>query len=176
MLSPPVFFKVSVCDCWVPICTLPKPKLVGLPVRLPAATAVPESGMLSVLESLLVNTRVPPALPADCGAKTTLKLLPAPGDRVNGRVKPVMLKPAPVTSAFVTVRLVPPALLNVLDWLWLVPTCTFPKLTVLGAALRVPGKGFSVVCTLDLPVLSPWQPTIVASASTAASAFQRVGR
>jgi hypothetical protein len=174
--SPPVFFRVSVCDCWVPICTLAKLKLVGLAVRLPAATAVPESGTLSVLESLLVRTKVPRALPGDWGAKTTVKTLLAPGDRVSGNVKSAILKPVPLTSAFVIVRLVPPVLLKVLDWLWVVPTCTFPKVTLAGAALSVPGSGFSVLCTLDLPVLTPWHPTIVARASATASAFQRVGR
>jgi hypothetical protein len=171
-----VFFKVSVCDGFVPTCTLPKLKLVGFPVRLSAATAVPESGTLSVLESLLVNTTLPVALPADLGAKTTLKPLLTPGDRIKGKLKPVILKPVPVTSAFVTVRLVPPVLLNMLDWVWLVPTCTFPKLTLESAALRVPGRGFCVLCELDLPVLTPWQPTIVARANIAASTFQRVGR
>jgi hypothetical protein len=78
----------------------PKPKLVGLAERLPVATAVPESATLSVLlEPLFVSVRVPLASPADWGAKTTLKVAPCPGIRVKGKLKPVVVKPLPVTPA-----------------------------------------------------------------------------
>jgi len=84
----------------VPTCRLPKLKLVGVAERLPEATAVPESATLSVLlEPLLVSARVPLALPADWGAKTTLKGVICPGISVRGRLKPVVLKPGPVTAA-----------------------------------------------------------------------------
>ena len=105
-----------------------------------------------------------------------LKVVLCPGPRVNGKFRPVVLKPVPVTAACVMVRLVPPVLLSVSDWLWFVPTWTLPKLMLAGAALSKPGKGFCEPCALGLPVLSPWQPTMVARASTTASAFQRAGR
>lgn len=161
----------------MPTCRLPKLKLVGVAERLPAATAVPENATLSVLfEPLSVSARVPLALPADWGAKTTLKVALCPGIRVKGRLKPVVLKPAPVTAAWLIVRLVTPVFDSVSDWAWLVPNCTFPKLTLADPAVSVPSSGFCVLWTLDLLVLSPWQPTIVARASTTTSTFQRVGR
>jgi len=160
----------------VPTCRLPKLKLVGVAERLPAATAVPERARLTaLLEPLSVSTRVPLALPADSGAKTTLKLVLCPGIRVKGRLKPVVLKPSPVTAAWLIVRLVTPVFDNVSDWAWLVPTWTLPKLTLVGPAVSVPSSWFCALCTLDLLVLSPWQPTIVARANTITTAFQRVG-
>lgn len=95
---------------------MPKLKLVGFAVRLPAATAVAESVIFSgLLAPLLVSAKFPLTLPADCGLKTTLKVVLCPGAKVTGRVKPVVLKPVPVTLACVMVRLVPPVLLSVSD-------------------------------------------------------------
>ena len=84
-------------------------------VRAPAITPVPESGIFSVgLEALLVMARLPLTTLADCGANTTLKLgLLWPGLKVNGRLKPLMLNPAPVAAACVMVKLVPPELVRV---------------------------------------------------------------
>jgi hypothetical protein len=147
--------------------------LVGLPVRFPAATAVPDKAMLSgLVEALFVIARLPLALPADWGLNTTLKEALWPGDNVMGRLSPEVLNPDPLTAACVTVRLVPPVLLRVLVWVWLVPTCTLPKLMLAGAALRLPG---GAVCELDLPELNPWQPTMVAKANRAITARQRAG-
>lgn len=46
--EPPVFFRVTVCDPVLPITTLPKLMLVGLAVKSPAATAVPDTGIFKV--------------------------------------------------------------------------------------------------------------------------------
>ena len=60
----PEFFKVSVCVCAVPTCTLAQVKLVGLVTKLPAATAMPERAMFRGLPvELLVTARVPFAFP-----------------------------------------------------------------------------------------------------------------
>jgi hypothetical protein len=104
--SLPELFKVSVCDWLVPTCTLPKLKLVGFPLRLPAATAVPERATLSgLLDPSFVSARLALALPADWGLKTMLKVALCPASSVKGRVNPLVLNPAPVTAASVTVRL-----------------------------------------------------------------------
>ena len=66
-------------------------------------------------------------------------------------------------------------MVSVPDWDWLVPTCTFPKLTLAVPAVRVPSSVFWVLWILDLLVLSPWQPSIVARASRAGIAIQRLG-
>ena len=54
-LVPPVFFNVSVWVDVSPTSTLPKPKLVGLVVKSPAATPVPESVMTAVPLSLTTD-------------------------------------------------------------------------------------------------------------------------
>lgn len=70
----------------------------------------------------------------------------------------------------------PPVLVRVTEMVWLVPICTLPKLMLAGVALSEPVSGVCVLWELDLPVLTPWQPSIKARASTTASAFQRVGK
>ena len=94
---------------------MPKFRLVGFALTSPGVTPVPETRTFSVgLEALLVMTRLPLTPPADCGANTTLKLgLLWPGPKVKGRLKPLMLYPAPVVVACVTVKLEPPELVSV---------------------------------------------------------------
>lgn len=100
-----------------------------------------------------------------------------PGVKVTGVLIPEMLKPVPVTVTCVIVRLDPPVLLSVSDWVWLVPVCTLPKLMLAGAAPNVPGNGsVPPPCEAGLLVLNPWQPSIVARASTTTSAFRRARR
>ena len=96
-------------------CTLPKLRLDGFAESAPGVTPVPDRGILSVgLEALLVRERVPFAAPADCGAKTTLKLgLLWPGAKVKGKFKPFRVNRLPVTAACVTVTLEPPELVTV---------------------------------------------------------------
>jgi hypothetical protein len=98
----------------VPSCTLPKLKLAGLPDKLPAVTAFAESAMLSGLfEPSFANDKVPVALPAEVGLKTIFTFVLCPAAKVIGGVSPVMLKPAPLTVACESVRLVLPVLLRV---------------------------------------------------------------
>ena len=105
-------------------------------------------------EALEAIATLPLALPGDCGAKVTLKDALCPEARVNGRLRPVVLKPAPETVAWVTVRLVPPVLVSVSETEWLVPVCTLPKAIVGFATLSAAAEGFGVACKLLL-VLSP---------------------
>jgi len=138
---------------------------------------VPLSVMLKVgFEAFEAIATLPLASPGDCGAKVTLKDALCPGARVNGRLRPVLLKAAPETVACVMVRLVAPVLLSVSERDWLVPVCTLPKLMLEGAAVSAPCWGFGVPCKAGLLVLSPWQPIRVAKASTTTSAFQRARR
>jgi hypothetical protein len=87
---PPVFFNVSVWVEVLPTSTLPKLKLVGLVVKAPAATPVPE---IAIFTELLSEVRaiLPLALPALAGAKTTLMVALCPAAKVKGGVNPVML-------------------------------------------------------------------------------------
>ena len=89
-LEPPVFFNVSVWGDVLPTTTVPKLMLVGLVVRSPAATPVPESPML-VVPLVVAKAILPLALPAVVGAKLTLKFALCPTAKVTGAVMPLML-------------------------------------------------------------------------------------
>src|SRR2546422_3078498 len=80
----------------------------------------------------LTSETVPDALPVVVGANCTLKVLDCPGGRVRGKVRPLMVKPAPVTLACAMVKLALPELVKVRFCTPLVPTSTLPKLTVAG--------------------------------------------
>jgi len=55
-------------------------------------------------------------------------------------LNPEMLKPEPVTVAFVILTLDPPRLVSVAKWLTVLPTGTLPKLTVEGLGDRDPAE------------------------------------
>jgi hypothetical protein len=54
-----------------------------------------------------------------------------------GRVGPVTLKPAPVTVVWVIFTLPVPAFVSVTVWVEVVPSFTFPKLSLLVLGLRM---------------------------------------
>ena len=51
------------------------------------------------MEALEVIETLPLKLPADCGAKVTLKDVLCPGVKVTGVLNPEILKPVPATEA-----------------------------------------------------------------------------
>lgn len=110
-LDPPVFVTVSDSVWFDPTRTLPKLKL-GVPaVSAPPVTAVPDRETASDgLDASLVIANVPVGVPDVVGVNITLNDLLAPAAKVNGRVIPLKLKPAPVTFACETVTLDPPLL------------------------------------------------------------------
>ena len=59
--------------------------------------------------------------------------------RVTGRLKPLVLKPAPVVVAWVMVTLKPPLLVRVSESVELLLICTLPKLRLVGLADNDPG-------------------------------------
>ena len=61
-----------------------------------------------------------------------------PGVKVKGRFKLLTLKAAPVMLACVIVTLEPPEFVSDSDNVWLLPTCTLPKLRLGAAALSDP--------------------------------------
>ena len=85
------------------------------------------------LEAFDTTDTVPPTGPPVVGAKTTPKVKLCPGVKVKGRLKLLTLKAGPVTLACVIVTLEPPEFVSDSDNVWLLPTCTLPKLR-LGAA------------------------------------------
>ncbi len=122
-----------------PTTTLPKLKALGEIASWPGTAPKPANETVKFgLEALETTEMLPPADPAEVGAKATPKVKLCPGDRVMGRFSPVTLKPLPVTLACVTVTLAPPVLVKVSGWVVLPPTCTLPKLME-DAAANVPG-------------------------------------
>lgn len=49
--------------------------------------------------ALLISDKLPVRLPAVCGPKTTVNEALCLGGMLSGRVRPLMLKPVPVTLA-----------------------------------------------------------------------------
>ena len=113
-LVPPELVKVSV---WLAVPftgTLPKLRLESLLLSKPGVATLPVSGTLRLeLEALLAMARFPLAAPLDWGVKVTLKVVLWPAASATGRVRPVMVKPAPDRLAWVMVRLEPPVLVSV---------------------------------------------------------------
>ena len=99
-----------------PTCTLPKLMLDGLDTNVPEPTATAVTGTLTTgFGASLVTATVPYALPADCGVNVTEKVFFCPGDNVMGKVRPLILKPRPLTVACFTVTVEVPELASVTD-------------------------------------------------------------
>src|SRR2546422_6454963 len=81
---------------------------------------------------------VPLALPVAEGANCAVKVVFCPAASVSGRDKPLMLKPVPEALAAERVTLAVPELVNVTGFDPLLPTRTFPKLTLAGLAVSCP--------------------------------------
>ncbi len=155
---------------------MPKLKLVGFVVRLPGAVPVPETAMFTEpVEPSLARAKVPFTLPAAVGLNTIWKLAVCCGARVRGKLKPVVLKLAPLTISCVTITVELPVLVRTSFWLWVPPMGTFPKLTLAGAAASMPVTEPVTTLVEDFPTLSPWQPSILARASRTGIAIQRPG-
>jgi hypothetical protein len=99
-VDPPELVNVSCSVLLEPVCTEPKLRLELLGERVPGVTPVPESAMARApLEASLVMERVPLALPAAAGLKTTLKEAVLPAEMARGRLIPFKLNPDPLRLA-----------------------------------------------------------------------------
>ena len=70
---------------------------------------------------------------------------------VKGMLSPEMLKPDPVTVAFVILTLDPPRLVSVAKLLTVLPTGTLPKLTVVGFGDKAPAAPLDPVRPMRRP-------------------------
>jgi hypothetical protein len=114
MPEPPVFVTFSDSVPWLPTCTLPKLRVVGLDPRAPAESPVPLRAVVRFeLEALDVMVTVPVELPTDCGANVRVKVVLSEAFSVNGAVIPLISNAAPLTEAFETLTLVVPVLVSV---------------------------------------------------------------
>jgi hypothetical protein len=150
---------VSVKDCVVAVFTvvLPKLRLAALNVNcgLVAAVLVPPKTTTAVLpvEELLVIVTWPAALPIAVGLNCTFIVSDSVGLSVTGKLPPMIVKPAPATTAEFTVTGDVPVDVRVSDWVVAVFTVTLPK-------LRLPT--LKVSCGLTAATLVPLNETKVA--------------
>jgi len=79
----------------------------------------------------VLTEMLPETAPAEVGAKTASNAMVALGARVCA-VKPVTLKPAPVTLSDEITRFAVPVFFNVIDWVALAPSAMLPKVTLDG--------------------------------------------
>jgi len=128
----PELLNVMVCVPLLPTSTFPKLKLNGLGESAACVPLPAREATVGELRALLLIETLPDALPGAVGANCALKVLDCPGARANGKVKPLMAKPAPVTLPCEILKLAVPELVKVTAWALAVPTGTFPKLTLLG--------------------------------------------
>ena len=87
---------------------------------------------------MLVMEMLPVALPLDVGVKVALNVAFWPALIVSGVVIPLRLNPVPETLAAETVTLAVPEFVSVMVCDPLLPTATFPKLTLVGLKVSWP--------------------------------------
>jgi|SRR5271163_1687742 len=85
-----------------------------------------------------VTVTLPLTAPADVGVNETLKLVLCPEVSVTGTLVPLRLNPDPLTAMAEIVTDEPPVFVTVSDSVVLTPTCTLPKLRLVGFEPRVP--------------------------------------
>ena len=90
------------------------------------------------MEPLDVMVTLPLAEPATVGLNNTVNEVLWPAFNVRGNDNPLRLNPVPLTEAAEIVRLEPPELVRDPLKGCEVPTCTFPKLKLLGFAVSEP--------------------------------------
>ena len=80
--------------------------------------------------AVLVIVTLPVTLPEAAGANVTFIVTDAPGLRMSPVEIPFTLKPAPEIVTLEMLTLEPPELVSATDCVLLLPTFTFPKLTL----------------------------------------------
>ena len=126
-------------SCSDQACTLPKLRLEGFETSVPEAVATAVTGTFTAaVESSVVTTMLPLALPAACGVNVTEKLLRWPAPKVRGKLMPLIRKPLPVTVAWRMVRSALPELIRVADWVMLAPIFTLPRARLVGETASCP--------------------------------------
>ena len=75
---------------------------------------------------------LPEALPADVGANLAVRVALDPGLTLTGKVNPLALKPVPEAVAAEMISVAFPEFVSVMFCVALLPTFTFPKLTLVG--------------------------------------------
>jgi hypothetical protein len=115
IVAVPPFVRVTVCELFVPVVTLPKAALLGVAANC-ACVPVPLNVIIvGDVGALLTIEMLPLALPAAVGANCALNVVLDPTPNVSGVLNPLMLRPAPDTVAPDIVTLADPEFINVID-------------------------------------------------------------
>ncbi len=156
----PVFFSETFCESLAFKVTFPNATLEGLAVR-PAVAAAPvpvNARARGEFGALLEREIEPVTAPAAVGPNATLNDADWPGCTVNGVVRPVTLKPVPVTLYDETVNasLPPFETITGCEFVW--PTVTVPNptddgLRLMRASVPVPLNG-TVTVGSELPLVA----------------------
>src|SRR5260370_22073325 len=117
-LAVPELLSVMVCAPVLPTSTFPKLKLDGLGESAASMPLPASEATVGELYALLLIETLPDALPAAVGANCALKVLDCPGARENGKVNPLMPKPAPMTPPCEIFTLAVPELVKLTVWAW----------------------------------------------------------
>jgi hypothetical protein len=167
----PMFVKAAPKSLLLPTLTLPKLRLDVLNVSswVPATPAPLNPIVNGELGALLMSATEPVTLPAALGAKTTLNVALEPVGIVSGMLRPVMLKPVPVTVACEITTLAVPPFVRLIVCELLFPVETFPKATVPGTApscawIPVPLKAIvngELGALLEIAMLPVLEPVVV---------------
>jgi len=133
-LAFPVFVSVTVLELLVPVATLPKLSEAGETpsCRICATPVPPRATLTDGVGELFASVSVPEKVPAEVGAKLTVKEDEPPAAMLSGNVNPEYAKPAPDSDAWVTLRLAVPGFEMVTVCVLVTPLVTLPKLTDAG--------------------------------------------
>jgi small neutral amino acid transporter SnatA (MarC family) len=157
----PVDFNVNVCVAAVFTGTLPKLRVVAPNANcgLGAGVLVPlrATTVVEPVDELLKIVIWPLAVPVVVGRYCTCSVTTWPGFNITGRLPLMIVKPAPVMDAELTVTVDVPVDVSVNDCVVDVFTVTLPKLKVaalivnlgLGATVLVPLKATTTVLPVD---------------------------
>jgi hypothetical protein len=128
-LEVPRFCNCTVCEFVVPVATVPKLIVEGVPLIPPLIPVpIPSTGYCTVeLFPLPLNEMDPENTPVLDGANFTAKLTDPPPEIVNGMVNPLKLNPAAFTLAFEMVTGPREEFLKVTGIVCAEPTATEPK-------------------------------------------------
>lgn len=96
------------------------------------AAPVPVSGMASAGPE---TNRLPPIVPADCGAKATFTVTLRPAPRVIGNMGPLAENPMPVVCRADRVTFVERSFVSTTGTVELAPIATWPNDTIVGLAV-----------------------------------------
>ena len=100
------------------------------------------------------TNRLPPVVPADCGAKATSNVTLCPAPRVKGNVGPLIENPAPVVWSAERVTFQERAFVSTTGTVEMVPIATWPNDTI---------EGLAVTASLLTPVPLTSSPRIASA-------------